>query len=71
MSDRPLDLIAIDGCCAARLAKALGKRKVNGDIWECPGCGVEWRAELQVAEGTPYRVWSPYCPVAVFRPRPC
>ena len=62
-----LNIFAEDSCCARRLSKAIGKQEVRGDTWECPKCGVEWRAEMRESDGTPYRYWKPHCPVMLIR----
>jgi predicted RNA-binding Zn-ribbon protein involved in translation (DUF1610 family) len=62
-----LNIFAEDSCCARRLSRAIQKGKQQGDQWECPHCGTEWRAELRESDGTPYRYWKPHCPVVLFR----
>lgn len=65
-----LNILHPDDCCNPRLSKALEKKRVLGDVWLCPKCGVEWRAVLKVSddeEQTPYRKWEPHCTISVFR----
>ena len=52
-----------DLCCSGRLSKALRAGQLDGKYsWECPKCGVEWRAKR--IDGIKH--WAPHCPVLRF-----
>lgn len=74
MAPKLLDIITPDPCCAKRLTKDLAAGKIPADVWTCPKCNVEWRAEMRyqsfgmdMVDRQPYRKWAPHCPVIKFR----
>lgn len=65
--DKLLDIFYPDECCNRRLSKAI-KTGLKADAYVCSKCGTEWKAERKTGEdGTPYRKWSPVCPVEIIR----
>jgi hypothetical protein len=64
--NREMDLVDQDDCCGPKLVRALNKG-VNGDTWQCPACGCEWKAHLVPEQSV--RRWSPVVDIAVLPPR--
>lgn len=63
---KAIDFVDHEPCCTLRLNRALHAGH-QGDSWECPKCGCEWRAKQREGTAGTVRHWSAQPAIAVFR----